>query len=94
MNNYELTIVLRGSATTIGKKTASEKVEKLVKNLKGKLVKSEEWGKIDLAYKIDKEGSGVFLFSEFEMDSQDAKNINEKLKLEDDIIRYLLVRKE
>lgn len=94
MGMYELTIVLTGATTPAGKKATSEKIEKLVKNLKGKFMKSEDWGKIDLAYPIAKADTGIFLYSELELDSQAAKAINEKLRLENDIIRYLLVRKD
>lgn len=93
MNNYELTVVLPGDVTPAKKKSVSEKIEKFVKEGKGKVTKVNEWGKIDLAYKIKKESSGVFIHYDIEMDGSVAKNMKDKLRLGGDIIRYLLVKK-
>jgi small subunit ribosomal protein S6 len=94
MNTYELTIVLPGEASAAKKKSVSEKLSKLIDTFKGKTAKFDEWGKIELANPIDKNTDGLFLFYELELESEAAKNINDKLRLEDDIIRYLLVRKD
>ena len=94
MNKYELTVVLGGKATPAKKKSVQELVEKLVKTLKGKVTKFDDWEKKDLAYKIKKNESGQFLHFELELSSESVKTINDKLRLEEDIIRYLLVNKE
>ncbi len=93
MRKYELTLVLDGKATSAKKKSVQEFIEKVVKTIKGKVGKIEEWGKKDLAYKIDKSTSGEFLTFPLELDVQSLKGIFLKLKSEEDIIRYLLVRK-
>lgn len=92
MNDYELTVLLKGSVTSAKVKSVSEKIEKITKTLDGKLEETKEWGKIDLAYPIKKEKTGNFVHYVLKMGPQSAKNLNLKLKLEDDIIRYLLVR--
>lgn len=92
MNNYELTIVLPGSVTPAKKKTVLARIEKLVKTNKGKIVKSDDWGKLDLAYEIKKQKSGVFVHMNLEMAPDMVKKMKDKLRLDDDIIRYLLVK--
>lgn len=94
MRNYELTLVLPGKATAAKKKDVLEKIEKIVKVNKGKVVKADDWGKKDLAYNIAKNDSGIFLYFDLEMPTEAVKNIKDKLKLEDDIIRYLLISKD
>lgn len=93
MQNYELTVVLPGEVSPAKKKAVVEKVEKTASTLEGKVAKVEEWGKIDLAYKINKETSGIFLHFVLELDGKGAKTITDKLKMEEEIIRYLLIRK-
>jgi small subunit ribosomal protein S6 len=93
MENYELTVVLPGKSKT-KEKSATEKVEKLVKVFEGKVTKKEVWGEIDLSYKIRKESSGFFLFFNLELSAKGAKNLFEKLRLEDDFLRYLLIKEE
>jgi small subunit ribosomal protein S6 len=94
MENYELTLVLPAKTTAAKKKSAQELIEKLVKTLKGKMLKTDDWGELKLSYKISGNESGIFLHHWLELDKQAVKDINNKLRLEEGVIRYLLVRKE
>ncbi|OGM08640.1 30S ribosomal protein S6 [Candidatus Woesebacteria bacterium RBG_13_34_9] len=94
MNKYLLTLVLAEKTTPAKKKSIEDKIENILVSLKGKLIKSDEWGKIDLAYKIRKESAGFFIEIEIELEAKDTKGLKDKLKIESDIIRYLLVRKD
>jgi small subunit ribosomal protein S6 len=94
MNTYELTIILPGGTSSAKKKTVQERIEKIIKTGKGKVVKTEDWGKIDLAYEIKKETSAVFFFLDLELEPETAKNLKDKLRLDNDIMRYLLVKKD
>ena len=90
---YELTIVLDGKSTTAKKKTADKKIKELIKVFSGKVIKSDDWGEKELAYPINKSDSGVFLHYEVELDADKAKDLPNKLKLEEDYIRFLIVKK-
>ena len=92
--NYELTVVLPEKATPAKKKAVDEIVEKLVKVSKGKILKKDDWGKLELFYPIKKESSGNFIFFELELEPEQVKNLSQKLNLEEEIIRLLLVKKE
>lgn len=93
MNNYELTVVLPEKATAAKKKSVKEAIEKMVKTAKGEIKNADDWGKKDLAYTINDNDAGVFLFFELELEPKAVKSLNQKVKLEDDIIRHLLVKK-
>ncbi|OGM18423.1 30S ribosomal protein S6 [Candidatus Woesebacteria bacterium RIFCSPHIGHO2_01_FULL_38_10] len=92
MNAYELTVVLPGKITPAKKKQVLEKIESLIKTLKGKVKKIEEWGEIELAYTIKKNTTGFFLHFILELESKSGKILNSKFRLEEDIIRYLLIK--
>lgn len=94
MRNYELTIVLSGKTTAAKKKDAIETIGKIVAASGGKVLKTDDWGKRELAYKIEKNDEGVFVFFEIEMPTEAIKNIKDKLKLENDILRYLIIVKK
>jgi small subunit ribosomal protein S6 len=94
MNTYELVVVLDGKATSAKKKSVIAKMEKLIKILGGKLKETEDWGVKELAYNIKKSTSGLFLIFTLELDAKAVKSVPAKLKLEKDILRYLLIRKE
>jgi ribosomal protein S6 len=83
MRRYELTIVLAEGATAAKKKQVKEKIVKLIEVSKGKVGKVEDWGKID---------TGIFLHFPLELKPETAKILDSKLNLEEDVIRYLLVK--
>lgn len=93
MNNYELTIVLAGSLTPAKQKNITEKLEKLIDIYKGKVKKTDNWGKIEMSYPIKKETTGVYTLYDLELDPQNAKTLSDKLRLEEEILRYLLIKK-
>lgn len=92
MHNYELTVVLDGKATTAKKTAVTKTIEKVVELGKGKMGKVSEWGIKDLAYKIGKSITGTFLFFPLSVEPSFVKQLDNKLKMEENIIRYLIVK--
>ncbi|OGM29644.1 hypothetical protein A2630_04950 [Candidatus Woesebacteria bacterium RIFCSPHIGHO2_01_FULL_44_10] len=83
MRKYELAVVLDSEASAAKKKAVVETVEKLVGTFKGKLDKLEEWKKRE---------SGIHLFFPLELEPDAAKHLDAKLRLEKNILKYLLIR--
>lgn len=94
MNKYELTLVLDGKTGSAKHKKVTEELEKILKVFKGAIKESKEWGVKELAYKIGKSETGLYLFFELELDPKGVKALNDKLRTSEDVLRYLLVRKE
>lgn len=94
MRKYELTIVIAGGTTPAKKKSIHGKVEKIIKGGKGKVGKLDDWGELKLEYLIEGNSSGIYLHYPIELEPAQAKEIDTKLNLEEEIIRYLLVKKE
>lgn len=92
MNKYELTVVLDGKAGGAKKKKVTEVLESVVKLAKGEVKKSDDWGVKDMAYKIGKSTTGLYLYFELDLDPSAVKNLNEKLRVDSDVIRHLIVR--
>ncbi len=93
MNSYELTLVLDGKAGVAKKKKVTEALEKTLKIFKGAIKESKEWGVKELAYKMGNSETGLYLFFELELDPKAVKQLNEKLRVDPDVIRYLVVKK-
>ncbi|PIP57449.1 hypothetical protein COX03_03090 [Candidatus Woesebacteria bacterium CG22_combo_CG10-13_8_21_14_all_39_10] len=85
VEKYELTIVLDSKATAAKKKKVTETIEKIVALLKGKLGKVEDWGVKE---------NGLYLFFPLEIEKSSVKMIATKVSQEDDIKKYLLIRKK
>lgn len=93
MRNYELIIVLDGKTTAAKKKSFGEKFEKVIKELKGKVGKTADLGTKELAYRIKKSTSGAFLMFPLELPGLAIKELNNKMKLESEVIRFLVIKK-
>ena len=94
MNKYELTLVVDGKTGAVKKKKVTEALEKALKIFKGEIKESKELGVKEMAYKINKSETGLYLYFELELDGVGVKALNEKLRNEPDILRFLVIRKE
>jgi ribosomal protein S6 len=94
MNTYELTVVIPGNASAQKKKSAQETVEKLIKINQGKISEMKDLGKIELAYVMAKNDTGQFMLFNVELEPEGASAMNNRLRAEDEFIRYLLVKQE
>lgn len=70
------------------------KIQKVVEELKGKVAKTDEWGRKKLAYPIKKKELGYYFLWEVKFPEEKLGNLEKKLKLEEGLSRYLLVKKE
>lgn len=88
MNDYALTILLKPD---LDEKARGELIESVTKRM-GKVKKDDLWGNRELAYPIKKQQKAFYAHFEFEANPGDISSLDKSLKLEEDIIRYLLVR--
>lgn len=92
MNNYFLTLVLKQDMTEAARTELLDGVKKRVGGTDGKITKEDMWGSRDLSYPIQKQSRGYYAHFELTTDPKLVKDLDKFLKVEDDILRYLLVR--
>ncbi len=93
MNTYELTVVLDGKSATAKKKKFGDVLEKTMETFKGVIKETKDWGVKDLAYKIGKSETGQFMLYNLELEPNFAKALNEKLRTNADVLRFLVIKK-
>lgn len=89
MAKYEITFLFDK-----GNKKVVERLKSYISESKAKIVKEEDWGVKSLAYPIKKHTEAAYLYYEIELDTKNIKNLEEKIKLEEELLRYLVVRAE
>ena len=92
MNSYLLTLVLKADMEEKIRKALLDSMVKKLTGEDGKVEKEDLWGSKDLAYPIKRQTKGFFAHFEISADPKNAKGLDKQLKLEEDILRYLLVR--
>ena len=66
----------------------------LQKEWRAKRPKVEEWGKNRLAYEIQIMREGYYYFIQFEADADCPAEIERHVRIMDNVLRYLVVRKD
>lgn len=91
MNQYEIA-VLYDPQLEIDLSKAEAKIEKIITENKGKIVKTDNWGKKKLAYDINKHDSAVYVFYTVEMPGKNVAGVEKTLNITDEVIRFLITR--
>ena len=94
MRNYEGVLILNPDLPVDQSKGVVAQVQELVTKNGGRVDGLQEWGKRRLAYKIGKRHDGNYLIMNFQMDSKQAKKLEQAFRLNDNVLRYLLVNKD
>jgi len=94
MENYELTLVFDPDLSAEDQKKLTEKIKKIIEDAKGKVEKTNDWGKKELAYPIKKKKMGSYFLWEIKVAPDDLDKIDKKIKIEEEVLRYLIIRKE
>lgn len=90
MNNYLLTVLVKNDVSDTDRKNLISGIEKKF----GKLGKEDLWGVRDLAYPIQHMDKAFYAHFAFESEPNTISDLDKSLKLNEDIIRYLLIRNE
>jgi len=86
-------LVLKSDLEEKERKALLDTLTKKFIGTEGKITKEDLWGNKDLSYPIKRQVKGYVAHYEITADPKDAKTIDKDLKVEDDILRYLLVRR-
>jgi small subunit ribosomal protein S6 len=94
MNKYELALVVNAKIEDESRLAALEAVKDLVTRFGGTITTVDDWGKKRLAYEIQKMKEGYYYFIQFESDSTVPNEIEQRIRIMENVIRYLCIRKD
>ena len=93
MKAYELLFIVDGSLTDEVKDQAIEKVKALIEKTNGNISTVDKWGMRKLAYPINYKSEGFYCLINFEAGVDAPKTIGEALRIQDGIVRFMIVNK-
>jgi len=94
MNNYEIVYIIHPALQEGRLSDIKNKIHDKIASFKGKVLYDDNWGKKKLAYAIDKQKYGTYLFCQFLLEGKDVKEINIDCELNSNILRHLITRIE
>ena len=93
MNEYELTVLIHPDLE-MNLDLALDKIKKVIESADGKIIKEDNWGKKKLAYQIKKQDFAVYYAFYLELPAQAPAKISSTFNITDEVLRYLLVKKD
>ncbi len=95
MRNYEFTFIAHPDVEEDeGLTGVTEKVSQFITEGGGQITNVNHWGRRRLAYPIQKQQEGYYVLMQVQLDPKSLGELERKLKLTEEVIRYLLVRVE
>ena len=94
MSKYELALVVNAKIEDEAREAVVEKAKSDVARYGGTVTEVEEWGKKRLAYEVQKMREGFYYFIQFEADATCPAEVERHVRIMDNVMRYLIVKKE
>ena len=94
MKAYELLYIIRPDLDEEATTALVDRLSGLVASNGGDNLTVEKWGKRRLAYEIDDYKEGQYILMNFEGEGRTSKEIERVMKISEDVIRFLTVKKE
>ena len=92
MNLYEHTIIARQDTSPSEIKQLTEKYSKIVEKNDGEIVKTENWGLINLSYLIKKNKKGSYIHFKIKGNGIVINELEKNESLDKKLLRYLTVK--
>lgn len=92
MRDYELIYIVKPTVTDEALPGMLDKVSKFITDKGGAVDKVDQWGRRKLAYPIKRFSEGNYISTKFKFAPKSTGDLENNLRLTDEIIRHLLVR--
>ena len=94
MNKYELAVVVNAKLEDEQRDAVLEQVKTLITRFGGVISDVDDWGNRKLAYEIQKMHEGHYYFIHFEAEATVPAEFESRIRIMDNVIRYLCVRQD
>jgi len=92
MNLYEHTIITRQDTSPSEIKQLTEKYSKIVEKNEGEIIKTENWGLLNLSYLIKKNKKGSYIHFKIKGNGNVIDELEKNESIDKKLLRYLTIR--
>ena len=92
MNLYEHTLIARQDISPSQLKQIQEKYSKIVEKSDGNIVKTENWGLLNLSYLIKKNKKGNYIHFKIKGNGKTITELEKNEKIDKNLLRYLTIK--
>ena len=92
MNLYEHTIIAKQDTSPSEVKQLTEKYSKIIEKNEGEVIKTENWGLLNLSYLIKKNRKGIYIHFKIKGNGTVINELEKNESLDKKLLRYLTVK--
>ena len=93
MNNYEILYIIGNSVEEEAREAIVARFQALIETNGGTVDKLDKWGLRKFAYPIDYKNDGYYVLMNFSSAPAFIKEIERQMRIADEIVRYMTIRK-
>ena len=92
MRRYEQIYILRPNLSEDEITTLVENTNKIITDEAGSIISNVKWGMKKLAYPIEKELQGYYVFCDFATTPSAVAEVERKFRIDDSVLKYLSIK--
>ena len=93
MRDYEVLYIVRADLDDDKVQDAVKRVNTLIERSGGTIERTNLWGKRKLAYEVKHQKEGSYVLQDFQLDPGRVPELEAGLKITEEVLRHLVVRK-
>ena len=93
MRDYEVLYIVRADLDDDRVQDAVKRVNTLIERSGGTIERTNLWGKRKLAYEVKHQKEGAYVLQDFQLDPTRVPELEAGLKITEEVLRHLVVRK-
>lgn len=93
MNQYELLYIIPAVFTDPETEAVIQKIAGMITTAGGSIVRSQNLGKLKLAYSIKQQKHGVYVLVQFDADPAVVNKLDADLRLSENVVRHLITER-
>lgn len=90
--HYETTYILHPDVEEARAKEIAERVEGIISDFNGEIIRVEEWGRRKLAYRVKQNTRGIYIYVRYQADPEAIAELERVLRLLDGVIKFLTLK--
>jgi small subunit ribosomal protein S6 len=92
--DYELGFILNPEVSEEETRSILDRLEQIVANYGGQVVKVNQWGRRRLAYPIERHRDGLYIFIDMILTPETVAELERNLKVSEVVLRYMARRRD
>ncbi len=92
--DYELGFILNPEVSEEQSNAILERIQQIVNNHDGQVVRINQWGRRRLAYPIRHQRDGFYVFFDMILTPETVSELDRNLKVTEEILRHIIIRRD